>query len=327
MSVVTHTYRFTQPGSDFGRRKGSGLVILHTFENSDPTKNTVVDALAGARWQDGRPGSYNRLVAVDGVVSCVPDTNISGGVNPASAYFQPRAWLYQKLPATKVNDPNSYALQLCTMGRRAYYDQYGWPPGIIDGFARSIVEEIDRVGPVVVANHADFQPGNRTDAGAVAIDLVMKRIQELTAPEEDMAYAWVANIKPFADGKGPRWITFRIGTSYREQPDLSAASKPRKYDVTFRRLVLGTVEGEDFGQGPLWYPYQTSAGRLGVAHTQDEIKELTEPMCPEGSTQDNAFGFAVQREAVGLLGELANQAGTLKGSIEAAATQVGSKKP
>jgi len=181
MTVVTHTYRFTGQGEDFGPRKGAGLVILHTWESAG---NTVADALAGLKWQDrdDTAGSYNRVICVDGVVSAVPDDHISGGVNPASTYFKPRAWLFQVLAANKVNDPNSYALQLCAMGQRAAYDKAGWPPAIIDGFARCILEEEARIGgPVVVANHADFQPGNRTDAGDIAMALVKKRYAELTA--------------------------------------------------------------------------------------------------------------------------------------------------
>lgn len=190
MSVVTQRYTFSGSGEDFGPRKGAGIIILHTFENSDPFKNTMRDALAGAIWQDRNDvlGSYNRLIAVDGVLGCVPDDRISGGVNPGSIYFKPRPWLYEHLPPHVVRDPNSYALQLCAMGQKAYYDTNGWPPPIIDGYARSIIEEEQRIGHgVVVANHADFQPPpGRYDAGQIAVDLVMKRYEELTRSEDDM---------------------------------------------------------------------------------------------------------------------------------------------
>jgi hypothetical protein len=207
MGVVTHTYRFSGAGEDFGPRLGRRLVILHTFENADPTKNKVVDALAGARWQDRDDtfGSYNRLIATDGVVSCVPDGNASGGVNPASSFFKPRAWLYERLPASVVNNPNAFALQLCAMGQRAYYDANGWPPAIIDGFARSILEE-EAHGTQVIANHADFQPGNRTDAGIQAMALTLKRLDELRGDmqfwkpvQEDW---WTVPGVTFWDGNG-----------------------------------------------------------------------------------------------------------------------------
>jgi hypothetical protein len=186
MGVVTDTFRFTGAGEDFGPR-GSGLVILHTTE-SVATRNTVADAILVARWQDRDDvlGSYNRLIATDGVLSCVPDDHASGGVNPASDFFDPKPWLFKMLPSEMVRNPNMVALQLAAVGQRAFFDANGWPAGIIDGYARSIIEEERRTGiNMVVANHADFQPGNRTDAGAIAIDLVMKRYAELTAPKED----------------------------------------------------------------------------------------------------------------------------------------------
>jgi len=184
MSVVTARYTFSGDGEDFGPRKGRRLVVLHTFENADPLKNTMRDAIAGATWQDRHDvlGSYNRIVAVDGVLGCVPDDRISGGMLAGGhPDYQPKAWLYDLLPANVVNDGNSYALQLCAMGRRAYYDEHGWPQEIIDGFAWSIIEEERATGiEMVVANHGDFQPSTRSDAGG-ALDLVMKRIPQLLA--------------------------------------------------------------------------------------------------------------------------------------------------
>lgn len=182
MSAITHTFRFSGYGEDFGPR-ADGLVILHTTE-SVAQRNTVADALVVAKWQDhdGVAGSYNRLIASDGVLSCVPDENASGGVNPWSIYFKPVSWLYQLLDPKVVNNPNYYALQLSAVGQRAWFDANGWPDGIIDGFARSIIDEEKRIGRgVVVANHANFQPGNRSDAGSVAMNLTMKRYEELMA--------------------------------------------------------------------------------------------------------------------------------------------------
>ena len=182
MSAITQRYVFSGSGEDFGPRKGRLFVALHTFENSDPTKNTMRDALAGARWQDADNviGSYNRLIPVDGVLGCVPDERSSGGINPGSAAWNPDPWLYQYLPAYAVNDPNAYCLQLCAMGQRLYYDTNGWPPGIIDGFARSIIDEEDATGrEMLVVNHFNFQD-NRSDAGK-AIDLVLARIKVLRA--------------------------------------------------------------------------------------------------------------------------------------------------
>lgn len=181
MTAITHTYLLTGADEDFGPRRG-GLVILHTTESS-PTRNTIQDAMIVAKWQDRSDvlGSYNRLIATDGVLSTVPDNRASGGVNPGSAYFAPRSWLTDILPRSVVFDPNAYALQLSAVGQRLWFDTNGWPDEIIDGFARSIIDEEERIGSgVVVANHADFQPGNRSDAGSIAIKLTMQRYEELT---------------------------------------------------------------------------------------------------------------------------------------------------
>src|SRR3546814_9237212 len=51
MSAITHTRLHTGSGEDFGPRS-DGMVTLHTFENSDPPKNTIRDAIAGAIYQD-----------------------------------------------------------------------------------------------------------------------------------------------------------------------------------------------------------------------------------------------------------------------------------
>jgi len=254
MSVVTARYTFSGSGEDFGPRKGRRLVVLHTFENADPLKNTMRDAIAGATWQDRHDvlGSYNRIIAVDGVLGCVPDDRISGGMLAGGAAgYAPRAWLYNLLPAHVVNDGNSYALQLCAMGQRAYYDANGWPQEIIDGFAWSIIEEERAAGvEIVVANHADFQPGpgaqTRTDAG-LALDLVMKRIPQLlalpdTAVEPEMSL-------PLRE-KYEEWTTVTGGALFTDAPGVGRKSfadavpfvtTAESLDGKFR---LGRINGE-----------------------------------------------------------------------------------
>jgi hypothetical protein len=192
------------------------MVTLHTFENNDPLKNTMRDALAGAIWQDRQDviGSYGRIISVDGVLLTVPDDHASGGINPASSAFNPEPWLFEiGLPREAIYNPNYFTLNLCAMGQCDWYDANGWPPGIIDGFARSIIDEERRIGRgVVVTNHMDFQD-NRHDAGAICIDLVMKRYQQLTAapPEEDMP---LVNFTPIVN----RRAIIAKGAAARSQP-------------------------------------------------------------------------------------------------------------
>jgi hypothetical protein len=190
MGVVTHTYRFSGAGEDFGPR-ADGMVTLHTWENG-PTDNTVAGMMNDLAWQDGDtvPGSYNRVICIDGVISAVPDHHASGAINPSSPAWAPKAWLYTVLDRDEVNNPNYFTLNLCAAGQRGYYDLNGWPPSIVDGFARSIIEEEQRIGRrVVITNHLDFQT-NRTDAGLKVTALVKARYAELTGQEPDDMQFW-----------------------------------------------------------------------------------------------------------------------------------------
>lgn len=192
---------------DWGKRKGTGTVILHTTESTS-INMAGARVIADLQTKGTLKGSYNKIIAVDGVLTTVPDTLISGGVNPTSPYWKPAAWLYNILPAYKVNDPNSYALELSFMGRRDKWDANGWNPVMIDAAARIILAEEKRIGAeVIVINHRDFQT-NRTDAGSIATDLVMKRYQELTSGVEDDQLT-IVEIKPFS---APRNATINAGT-------------------------------------------------------------------------------------------------------------------
>jgi hypothetical protein len=182
VSVVTHTYRFSGLGEDFGPR-ASGIVTLHTWEGPYNAL-TVADGIELLKWQDDGTvlGSYNRVCCVDGVISAVPDDHASGGINPGSRAWAPKAWLYNFLDADEIANPNFFTLNLVALGSKAWFDANEWPPQIIDGFARSIIEEEKRIGgPVVVTNHSDFQT-NRSDAGQKAMDLTMARYAELSKP-------------------------------------------------------------------------------------------------------------------------------------------------
>ena len=272
MSVVTATYTFTGKGEDFGPR-ADGIVTLHTTEVTDPLKTTVRDALALARWQDRDDilGSYGRLICTDGVVRTVPDDHASGGINPSSEYFKPRTWLYDFLPREEVHNPNYFTLNLAAMGRKEYFDANGWPARIIDGFARSVIEEEKRIGRgVVVTNHADFQPGNRSDAGQICIDLVLKRYGQLIASPEEDDVTWVNQVAWY---KAPVLVTFRPETTYRLNPDLDDAGSYRS-GLTEQRVVYGEVNGVDFGAGPKWLVIPGDGGVPKVAHSQDEVARV-----------------------------------------------------
>lgn len=269
MGVVTAERLFTGVGEDFGPRKGTLLFTLHTTENSDPLKNTVRDAIALATWQDRDDtlGSYNRLICTDGVLRTVPDDHASGGVNPGSAYFSPRPWLWTMLPAEAVRDPNAWGPNLSAMGQRAWYDINGWPAAIIDGFARSIIEMTPPGVNPVISNHADWQPGNRTDAGN-ALALVMTRLEQLEAAGIPTPWTevptvstdWIRTAKPFS-GRG----RLKAGAYVYSFPALSAAT-PRfqlaiDSEVDFTMVWEGDVE---YAGSKLWYGYMRRTGGTSI---------------------------------------------------------------
>lgn len=256
MTVVTADRRFTGVGEDFGVRKGTLSVHLHTTEPSDPAKTTVRDAIALHIYQDrdDTVGSYNRIVCTDGVLRCMEDDHASGGINPFSDYFSPRSWLFDFLPDYAVGDPNGYGVNLAAMGRKAHFDQYGWPARIIDGFARSIIEYEDMVQAktgkrpnLVIDQHADYQPGNRTDAGSKCLDLVMKRYRELVAlaqlPDTAIPVPSVEHDVINDYLKGATFITNRTarvgaGATARSTPEFN----PKDYDANkvFSTPATGT---------------------------------------------------------------------------------------
>lgn len=264
MSAITAVYLLTGPDEDFGPR-ADGLATLHTFENSDPLKIYLRDAIAGARWQDDPSvlGSYGRLIGVDGVLLTVPDDHASGGINPGSAYFKPKQWLWDTLDPDIVRNPNYFTLNLCAMGQRLYFDTYGWPAGIIDGFAKSIIDESNRIGRLVtITDHYDFQT-NRTDAGG-AKPLVVKRINQLIAepahvPAPAPAPAPQEIIVDFSQAKHqiPKVVRIREGAVLYKQPSGDAVHWTVPAGEAFdAELLLGI--GERFlcrrrGQGPTWW--------------------------------------------------------------------------
>lgn len=252
MTVITARYTFSGVGEDFGPR-ADGIVTLHTTEPTDPLKTTVRDGLALARWQDADSvaGSYNRLICTDGVVSTVPDDHASGGINPSSSGFRPRAWLYDVLDADEVRNPNYFTLNLAAMGRKAHFNTYGWPTRIIDGFARSIIEEEQRIGRnVVVTQHADFQPPpNRSDAGDIAIALVKLRYAELTEDVMPLAYKpelWRSKGTPLASGTIPAGtIVFTVGESEDGRKRLAVVGDPERLEWVDRWTMDPLVRGGD----------------------------------------------------------------------------------
>ena len=89
--------------------------------------------------------------------------------------------------------------------------------------------------------------------------------------EEDDMLEWVNKIQVLSP---PALVTLRPETSYRRIPDLSPESQPVQLGYADTRVVIGTVEGFDFGKGPLWLVMVSNNGGLIVAHSQDEVGRI-----------------------------------------------------
>jgi hypothetical protein len=277
MTAVTHVFRFSGGGEDFGPR-GYGMATGHTWEGPYNAL-TVEDGMALLRWQDedANLGSYNRVCAVDGVISAVPDDHASGGINPASSFWAPKAWLREFLSPEEIANPNYFTLNVVALGRRSWFDANGWPDGIIDGMARSWIDEERRTGiRIVWTGHSDFQ-SNRSDCGAIATALVKQRYAELTgqAPMEiDMSFldlgvsAWYVN----------RQVLVRAGASVRASPSYTAedpaANIIRVLAADEQMQLLARRSGTALDGSSRWYAVVNGTGKTpnhGWVHSSDVL--------------------------------------------------------
>jgi hypothetical protein len=178
----------------WGQRKGTRGIVFHTTEAAG---RDLAAARATARWQAERtptggwrnPGSYNFIIATDGVLLTVPYLETAGGLNPASPYWAPGRfpWLRELLGERAYADPNAYLVNVAFSGRTAHFERDGWPASMIEAAARLVVWiEAAAWGRdnLALVRHADFQT-NRSDPGTTLIPAVLARYAELTADDPE----------------------------------------------------------------------------------------------------------------------------------------------
>lgn len=172
----------------FGARAdiGNGIncvgIIWHTTEygTDDWSRDT---ALRVARDQsNGQLGSYNWIIydnrstaGKQGALLCVPYLEASGGINPASAAWSPRAEVKKMLPAKAFGDPARYMLQVAFQGDTA--KSGSMPANMIDTAARLTlwIESQEWASDELVhLGHMHFQT-NRTDPSQATLDAIKAR--------------------------------------------------------------------------------------------------------------------------------------------------------
>jgi hypothetical protein len=308
MTVVTHRRLHTGSGEDFGPR-ADGFVTGHTWEGKTLTVGTVAQFLTPggpADWQDADHilGSYNLVICSDGVVETVQWDHASGGINPSSAGFNPRSWLYGVADRDEIFNPNYFSLQLCFFVSKAYCDANGWPPQMIDAAARAWIEEEQRTKRKQTwTQHADFQPPpNRFDCGDIATRLIKERYAQLKG-------STVADIDTF----NLELIRLDAGANIRAAPASDAEIIAYKPD--FATVVRVGTKGDWscywVKSRNRWGYTLTSANVLSVApYPAEIIKEVPTGISPESWA-------ALQKQASTALRTLSVSAVTEADAIDA----------
>lgn len=178
--------------------------VFHTPENPDIT---LASAIAVAKWQGGSGntsgGSYHGILAYDEtkgaitrpwawvMVRTVPWDKASGGLstNRDPAIWRPDRfpWIKEMVHPAAYADPNKYMHQIAISGRAAWYEQNGYPSGMVTKLAEwvRILEKAYGYDSVLTL-HRMWQT-NRSDPGPLSLpELVLAEYERMyvAAPVE-----------------------------------------------------------------------------------------------------------------------------------------------
>jgi hypothetical protein len=253
---VTLTFAPAYGAPAYGLRKGTEGICFHTDEGS--YEPTLIGGKRLATWQasagNTSGGSYNLIITPTGIVESVPVRQASGGISGLrDANWNPQPFLREGLSAAAVADPNAYLMNVCMLGRTAYYEANGWPSVMVDLAARVVLwleEQPWADSDIFLCRHADWQR-NRTDPGTRLIPAVMDRYRQLT--EDDMALVykpelWRAGASgvPLVDSTIPAGtIVFTVGESEDGTKRLAVVGDPERLEWVPRRSMTPLVAGGD----------------------------------------------------------------------------------
>ena len=299
---LTFVDRYGAP--DYGARKGTVAVVLHTTEGGTGRAG----ALGTAAWQatagNTSGGSYHEIWGVDGdvvtAVRTVPAAHIAGSISTrrdAVWIADTDAELREFMGAAAVADPNAYLYAISIAGTTAGYDKAGWPKALVDALALRLrqLEKSYGIPDMFVCGHYRFQT-NRTDPGLKLIPLVVESYQRqfgpsaptvpitgTTPPEEDMP-DWVNKLVPIA----PSRAAIRAGAKLHRSPDASSPVTITLGAQGYTATVVAAV-GED------WLIYfANNGGPIFVARA--DVLRLT-PLATDAAAIETLVAAARQAGA------------------------------
>jgi hypothetical protein len=157
-------------------------IVFHTPENLD---NTLTQAINTAKWQatlaNTSGGSYHGILGWDAfrggmdnpeawvMVRSVPWDQAAGGIssqrtNPPWAPDR-YPWMRALLPAEAFRDPNRWMHQISIGGKAGWYEQNGYPSGLVTQVARWVKTLEEAYGYDAILTLHRFWQVDRTDPG------------------------------------------------------------------------------------------------------------------------------------------------------------------
>ena len=242
---------------DYGTRKGTQGVVLHTTEGAD---SSLAAGLATARLQSpggslyAGGGSYHFILTDEGPIYCVKHGDSAGSISTRrDAVWAPQRYPYLKasLSPAAYSDPNAFLVAISVSGKTAKLSTYPHIAKIVDDCARIIlwVEQTYKIN-AVVSMHAMWQT-DRSDPGKWFFDQVMARYAELPGANQNGVVTLPDTATPATGGDVPVWattvtprdlmVTFPAGTTiHRVTPDGTAQFTPTS---KFTVHIVGEQDG------------------------------------------------------------------------------------
>lgn len=238
-----------------GNQGRTGALATLKFLQDNPTRNASYHEL----WY------YHEAQDEFGVIRIVQPNRAAHSVNPnppPGGPYQPTKWVQDSL-GTAWRDPNQGIYAISIAGRVADADRYSKNPRFIQHALRRLRELQKELGNGIerLAEHAQFQPSNRTDWGKQ----LTPALGGPTIPkegDEDMYLTKAKAVEPFQLQVGP-------GTNLRPAPTLSSTP----YETPDSRWVTVVAEttGDTFANSNKWWVFLANETAFKYVHVSQEV--------------------------------------------------------